>query len=113
MSAVLSPQSERFELAVLARAAVLGVPGVLGTTSGPTGLISTVDGRARVEGVLCTAVRDGGYDLTLSLVCDLRPLHALAERVKTHVRGAVTRSGLQVQRIDVHVADVVSPLPEV
>ncbi|MGI8713709.1 MAG: hypothetical protein ACR2NR_11105 [Solirubrobacteraceae bacterium] len=96
--------SERFRLARLAREASLRVPGVVDSDTGPMGLFITVGEGERLEGVICAATRDGGYEVSLRLVCELVPLLALGEQVK----GAVTRSaalaGIALDRVDVHVA---------
>jgi hypothetical protein len=99
--------SERVRLAGLAREAALRVPGVVATDAGPSGVLITEGARQRIDGVLCVATKDGGYDVTLRLVCGLVPLLALGEAVKAAVRRAAGVAGLQVESVDVQVAAVV------
>ena len=99
--------SERLRLARLARDAALSVSGVVATDPGPTGLVVTVAGGQRLEGVLCAATKDGGYDITLRLICRLVPLPALSEQVKAAVRRAADAAGLPVETVSVHVAELI------
>lgn len=99
-------ESERMVLARHARAAALGVPGVVDTTSvGPPAIV-TVDGLARVEGVSCLAA-PGGYDLALALICEMVPLPALGAAVEAAVREAAAADGIPVGEVNVHVAGLV------
>ncbi len=98
--------SERVRLARLAREAALRVPGVTGTDTGPVGLVITAGGGERLEGVLCVAIQDGGYEVTLRLVCGLVPLPALGERVRAAVTAAAASAGLPLESVGVHVAAV-------
>lgn len=99
--------SERVRLARLARDAALRVPGVVGTDTGVNGVFVTVGGGERLEGVICAATTDGGYELSLRLVCELVPLVALGERVKAAVQRAATLVGIGVDSVSVHVAALV------
>lgn len=101
--------SERVRLARLARDAALRVPGVVGTDAGPSGVLITEGARQRLEGVLCVATKDGGYDVTLRLVCGLVPLLALGDAVQATVRRAADLAALPVDSVDVQVAAVVEP----
>lgn len=103
-------ESERFRLARAVRAAVLGVPGVVGTDVGPSGVCVTSERGERLEGILCMAAAGGAYDVTLRLVCSLVPLEALAEQVRDSARQAADAGQPQLGRIDVQVADVVESL---
>ncbi len=96
--------SERFRLARLAREAALRVPGVVTTDTGPMGLFVTVGGGERLEGVICAATPEGGYEVSLRLVCELVPLLALGEQVKHAVTRTAALSGIGLASIDVHVA---------
>ncbi len=96
--------SERFRLARLARDAALRVPGVIGTDIGPMGSFITAGGGERLEGVICAATRDGGYEVSLRLVCALVPLPALGELVKHAVTRSASLAGIPLDRVDVHVA---------
>ncbi len=101
--------SERFRLARLARDAALRVPGVVGTDTGPVSLFITVGGGERLEGVICAATRDGGYEVSLRLVCDLVPLLALGEQVKGAVTQTAIRAGIALDIVDVHIASLAGP----
>src|SRR5947209_14386192 len=101
--------SPRLRLARAAKEAALRVPGVVDTATGPSGTFTVVSGRERVDGVICAASAGGGYDLSLSLVCGLVPLHDLAERVKAAVVETATAAGLRVDSVSVHIAAVADP----
>ncbi len=96
--------SERVRLARLARAAALRVPGVLGTDSGPGNLFVTVGGGERLEGVVCAAAKEGGYEVALRLVCGMVALPQLGERVKAAVSKAAATSPTQLTSVNVTVA---------
>lgn len=100
--------SPRLRLARLARDAALAVPGVLRMDGGPDGLFAVVSGNQRVDGVLCAATADGGFDLSLRLVCALVPLPALGERVRAGVRARAAAAGLPTASVTVHVPAVVN-----
>ncbi len=97
-------ESERFRLARLARDTALRVPGVVGTDTGSMGLFVTVGGGERLEGVICAATKDGGYEVSLRLVCELVPLLALGERVKAALRQTARATGIALESVSVHVA---------
>lgn len=97
--------SERFRLARLAREASLRVPGVLATDTGPMGLFITVGGGQRLEGVVCVAA-EGGYEVSLRLVCALVPLPQLGEQVTAAVTSSAARAGIPLESVSVHVAAV-------
>jgi hypothetical protein len=99
-------ESERFRLARLAREAALLVPGVTGTDTGPIGVFITVGGGERLEGVVCVATKDGGYEVTLRLVCALVPLLELSEQVKAAVRQTAVLAGIPLESVSVYVAGV-------
>jgi hypothetical protein len=102
-----SVESERVHLARLARDAALRVAGVAGTDIGPLGAFVTGAGDGeRVEGVICVAVKGGGYDVSLRLVCGLVPLHPLGERVRTAVNRAAAIAGVKLERVSVHFAEL-------
>jgi hypothetical protein len=69
----------------------------------------TEGAQQRLEGVLCVATKDGGYDVTLRLVCGLVPLHALGDAVQAAVRRAAGLAALPVDSVDVQVAAVAEP----
>lgn len=79
--------SVRVCVARAALRAALGVPGVLGADSGPSGLRLTADPPSGpLFGVLATAQADGRYAVDLSLVAEMVPLPELAEEVRGRVR---------------------------
>jgi hypothetical protein len=101
--------SPRLRLARLARHAALGVPGVIGTDSGPGGIFVTVSGDERVEGVRCVATKGGGYEVSLQLICALVPLPALSDRVKATVASMAARARLPLTSVSVHIVAVDEP----
>ena len=98
--------SERVRLAALARDTALAVPGVAGLDAGPTGLFATVGAGIPVAGVRCLAAPEGGYDLSLRLVCELVPLRPVADHVRAAIEAAAARERLTVQSVTIVVADV-------
>lgn len=98
--------SERFRLARLAREAALRVPGVAGTDTGAMGLFVTVGEGQRLEGVICAATRDDGYEVCLRLVCELVPLPSLGEQVKTAVTRSAALAEIALESVSVTVAAV-------
>ena len=84
--------SLRVRVARTALEAALQAPGVLGSDPGPSRLRVTADPPADpLVGVSATAEADGRYALDFSLVADMVPLPALAERSESayaSVRGA-------------------------
>ncbi len=96
--------SERFRLARLARDAALRVPGVAGTDTGPIDTFISVGGGERLEGVRCVATKDGGYEITLRLICRLVPLLALSEQVKAAVTRAALSAAIPLDGVNVCVA---------
>jgi hypothetical protein len=98
--------SPRVQLAALARDTALAVDGVVELDSGAGGLFVTAGGGVRVAGVRCLAAPEGGYDVSLRLVCRLMPLPALADRVRAAVVSAAQVGGLQLATVTITVADV-------
>lgn len=96
--------SDRVRLARLARAVALQVPGAMAADVGAAGLCVTRDGADRLDGVTCVATADGGYQVTLCLVCALVPLEPLAASVRFAVASAATAAGLPLHSVDVHIA---------
>jgi hypothetical protein len=89
----------------------LEVPGVLGSDSGPSGARVTADPvSGTLIGVLATAQPDGRYAVDLSLVADMVPLPALAEKVRAHVRKRVNgeQLGTVLGAVNVEFASVVT-----
>lgn len=105
--ASLSPQpSERVQLARAARTAALGIDGVVGLDPGPTGTFVTEGAGTQVPGVTCIIAPEGGYDVTLQLVCRLVALHAIGERVRTAVETAAVSAGIRAASVTVRITDV-------
>jgi hypothetical protein len=98
--------SPRIALAALVRDAALAVDGVVGLDDGAGGLFVTAGGGERVGGVRCLAAPEGGYDVSLRLVCRLEPLHALADRVRAAVTEAAGVAQLGLATLTIAVADV-------
>jgi hypothetical protein len=96
-------------LAQLAHDAALRVSGVIRTDVGPAGLFVSVGNGRRVEGVICAADRDGGYEVSLRLVCALMPLQPIAEQVRAAVTAAGSVVAMRVTSVNVAVADVAGP----
>jgi hypothetical protein len=82
------------------------VGGVVALESGADGRFAVVSGDERIDGVLCVATADGGYDVALRVVCGLVPLIELGERVRAKVREAATTARLPLAIVSVHIADV-------
>lgn len=101
--------SPRLRLARLARDTALAVPGVVRMDAGPDGVFTVVSGRERVDGVLCVATAEDGFDLSLRLVCGLVPLPALGERVRATVRARAAAAGLEAVSVAVHVSEIATP----
>jgi hypothetical protein len=99
--------SDRLRLARVARAAMLGVPGVLTTDAGPAGLHVTAARDERLEGIICAATSDGGYDISVRLIAGLVPLPDLSDRVTAAMNCAAERVGVPCGAVAVYFADVV------
>ena len=99
--------SDRLALARAVRAAVLGVTGVITTDAGPAGLHVTTGAGERVDGIICAATNDGGYDVSVRLIAGLVALPDLSDRVTAAVRRAAARIEVPCSGVAVHVADVV------
>lgn len=98
--------SPRIALAALARDVALMVDGVVALDDGPAGLFVTAGGGERVGGVRALAAPEGGYDLSLRLVCALVPLHPVAERVRAAIVEAARAAELDLATVTITVADV-------
>ncbi len=98
--------SQRTRLARLARAAAFGVPGVVATDAGPAGTCVTVAGGERVEGVSCIAVDEGGYEVSLRLICAPVALPALGDEVRRAIVRAAASDRFAVTIVNVHVAGI-------
>ena len=98
--------SPRVALARRAREAALGVAGVAELDSGVAGQFLTAGGGERVPGVTCVVAPEGGYDVSLRLVCDLVPLRAVADRVRAAVQEAGVDARVAVQSVTILISDV-------
>ncbi len=98
--------SDRVRLAELARQAVLRIAGVTDTDTGPGGRFVTEGDGRRVEGVVCIAAPEGGYELSVRLVCGLVPLPALGQRVQEAVRLVARQADIAVAAVSVHIVAI-------
>lgn len=80
---------------------------MVGMDAGPMGLMVTEGGGERLDGVTCVATRNGGYEVSLGVVCELVPLLAVGERIKTGVGRAAATAGIALESVSVHVAEIV------
>jgi hypothetical protein len=103
--------SPRIELAGLAHDAALTVEGVVALDAGIGGLFVTAGGGERVSGVRCLAAPEGGYDVSLRLVCMLVPLPALAERVRAAVIRTAGAAHLELASVTITIADLALDVP--
>jgi hypothetical protein len=101
VAAVAGRQSPRLRIARLAAEAAIATPGVLSLRAG--GVRVTASAGGRVDGVVVTAARNGRYEVELHLVCELVPLPALAEAVRSAVLVAIADAGLGDAVGPVHV----------
>ena len=103
------PASDRLRLATLVRDTALTVTGVDGLDAGPTRTFVTAGAGEIVGGVNCVAAPEGGYDVSLQLVCELVPLHPLADRVRAAIKAAASDERLIAQSVTIRITDVVEP----
>jgi hypothetical protein len=108
-SAAPRASSPRIRLARMAHDVAMRTRGVVRTDVGPEGLFVSVGDGQRVEGVICVAAMDGGYEISLRLVCALMPLQPIAEQVRTVVGAKAVIAGIHVTSVNVQVADVAGP----
>ncbi len=105
-------ESDRVRLARAARQAALTVRGVRGMDAGPAGMFMTGAGDGeRLVGVMCVAVPEGGYEVSLRLVADLVALRPLGERVRAAVVRVAGFSGIGLADVVVHFADLSTEEP--
>ena len=100
--------SVRLRLAVIARAAALATRGVVGLDAGRAGLRMTASEGLRVDGVVCAALSDGRYQLSVHLVAEVVALRPLADAVRARVERDVAIAGLadRLGPVDVAVEDI-------
>lgn len=98
----------RLRLAALARAAALATGGVVGLDAGPAGRRMTASDGLRVDGVVCAALGDGRYHVSVHLVAGMVALRPLADSVRTRVERDVALAGLAdvLGPVDIAVEDV-------
>ena len=104
-----SVPSDRVRAAQLAREAALATPGVLRLDAGTTGLITTVGGGVKVPGVTSAMAPEGGFDVSVHLVCALVALPPVAEAVRRAVHTLTDGAGIALAGVNVVVADVELP----
>ena len=100
-------ESDRVRLARAARQAALAVRGVRAMDAGSAGTFVTgADDGERLEGVMCIAAPEGGYEVSLRLVAGLVALHPLAHRVRAAVLRVASFAGIELASVSVHFADL-------
>lgn len=103
--------SDRVRLARTALHAATSLRDVVrGDAGGPPLPRVTLDRGEQLDGVLAIAEPGGRYGVALRLVAGLVPLHALADRIRTDVRGAAARAGLSASlgQIDIEFVAVLT-----
>jgi hypothetical protein len=108
-SAAPRRSSPRMLLASMTYDVAMRTRGVVRTDVGPGGLFVCVGDGQRVEGVTCVAAADGGYEISLRLVCALMPLQPIAEQVRTVVGARAVAAGIHVTSVNVQITDVTGP----
>lgn len=103
-----SGPSDRVRLAKAARDAALRVPGVVATDIGPMGLDVTAAGGERLEGIICAAANDGGYDISVRLIAGLVSLPDLSEQIAAAIARAAARVGVPCSSVSIHFADLLA-----
>ena len=103
--------SVRLRLAAVARAAALATGGVVGLEAGQAGMRITASAGLRVDGVVCAALPDGRFQVSVHLVAAMVALHPLADAVRARVERDVATAGLadRLGPVDVAVEDVQAP----
>ena len=100
--------SDRVRLTKAAREATLRVPGVVATDTGPMGLYVTVAGGERLEGIICAASSDGGYDVSVRVIVALVSLPDLSEQITAAIMRAADRIGVPCSSVSIHFADLLA-----
>jgi hypothetical protein len=104
-----SGPSDRARLTRAAREAILRVPGVVATDTGPMGLYVTVAGGERLEGIICAAATDGGYDISVRVIAGVVSLPDLSEEITAAITRAAGRLGVSCSSVSIHFADLLAP----
>ena len=60
----------------------------------------------RLEGIICAANNDGGYDISVRLIAGLVSLPDLSDRVTAAINRAAVRVGVPCSSVAVHFAEV-------
>jgi hypothetical protein len=104
----------RLRLAAVAGAAALATRGVVGLDAGRAGMHMTASAGLRVDGVVCAAVPDGRYQVSIHLVAAMVALRPLGDAVRARVERDVAVAGLagRLGPVDVAVEDVQAPTEE-
>jgi hypothetical protein len=100
--------SVRLRLAAVARAAALATRGVVGLDAGRAGMRMTGSAGRRVDGVVCVALPDGRYQVSVHLVAAMVELYPLADAVRARIERDAAVAGLadRLGPVDVAVEDV-------
>lgn len=101
--------SDRVRLTRAAREATLRVPGVVATDTGPMGLYVTVVGGERLEGIICAAANDSGYDISVRVIAGLVSLPDLSDQITAAITRAAGRVGVSCRSVSIHFADLLAP----
>jgi hypothetical protein len=101
--------SDRVRVAQIARETALAMPDVVDLDPGLAGRYVTIGGGIRVAGVISVVAPEGGYDVSLRLVCEMVALHPLADRVRTAIQSATVDAGLVVASVSIHIAEIAEP----
>jgi hypothetical protein len=104
-----SGPSARVRLTRAAREAALRVPGVASTDTGPMGLYVTAADGERLEGIICAASNDGGYDISVRLIAGVVSLPELSERITAAITRAAARVDVPCSSVSIHFADLLVP----
>jgi hypothetical protein len=103
-----SGPSDRVRLTRAARDATLRVPGVVAMDTGPMGLYVTAAFGERLEGIICAAANDGGYDISVRVIAALVSLPDLSEQIIAAITRAADRIGVPCSSVSIHFADLLA-----
>ncbi len=101
--------SARVRIAQIARETALAVPGVADLDAGPDGRFATTGGGVLVPGVTSIIAPEGGYDVTLRLICEMVALHPLGDRVREVIQTTTADAGLAVASVSILVTGIAEP----
>ena len=106
---VISGPSDRVRTAQIARETTLAMADVVDLDSGPGGRFATVGGGTRIAGVTSVVAPEGGYDVSLRLVCEMVALSPLTDRVRAAIHAAAVDAGLMVASVTILVVEIAEP----